>query len=240
MKVYFMEQIFDGEIFNQTLVVLKRLANAHQEKNEAVRQMHNRAFQKGVPEEYMADIPDVASVTNSETVGGAIINLLQTIPGISTDEEMADTLNNPNSIALSDRATSVLLRRANGGEVGFYLEFATPDWPKHTLKFERTDPQHNRVEVSVVLGLDTVPIRGQVGIGTIDNGQFVHNAHEITYDSAGLVSGTYPEYGLKPGDSLNIVRLIQQVTTPENLGSPLDVPKMIALAKPEEPKMLNG
>ncbi len=227
-----MEQsVFNPEVFKQTIVILKQLANLHQPANEQAAAAHNQVyFQKG--EAASSQISDVAEVANPEQVGKAIVEFVRTIPGVATDNEMVRTVSQPISIALSDRAVSALLRRGGGGEVGMGLTFAYEGWPKHKLVFERIDAAHKRVAVDIEIGLDSVPRDGEINVGEKENGQFVINRHSIQFDANGVVLKDFPAYGLQAGEKINIVQVIQQITSPDNLGSPINAGEIISKAKP--------
>lgn len=219
------ETIFDIESFNRSLVSLKRLANDHQPNNDQVLRKHNEAFfhtESSVPDEF----PDVAAVTNSEAVGNAIVEFIGTIPGVQT-KDMTELVSRSESIALSDQAVSALLRRERGGEVGMSLTFAYPGWPKHKLEFERLDGNHNRFAVVIMIGVDSVPIGGEITVGTKTDGQFVFINRTIQLDQNGVVLMDSSKDDPQIGETLNIVHLIQQVTTSDNLGNPIDAGSMI-------------
>lgn len=233
------QKVFDVEAFNRLLVALKLQGNAHQLKNEAARMAHNEAYfqskrqiQKAdepfyveVPEP-VNDAPDTAPVSNSEAVGKNIVEFISTIPGVIT-AGMLERVSRPESIALSDRAISASLRRENGGEVGMGLTFAQPDWSKHKLMFDRVDPAHNRIEVDIEIGPDSVPIGGEIGIGTIEDRQFVSTKQKLKFGQNGEISEASSEYKNLMGEKLNIIKMIEQVTTPEGLGKPIEANKMV-------------
>lgn len=227
------EQIFDIDTFNRTLVSLKQLANVHQLKNDAALKQKNEAFFQHGPQ-VSNEIPDVAPVTNSEKVGGSIIEFLRTIPGVAT-EGMLGVVSREISIALSDRALRALLRRKNGGEVGMSINFASKDWPKHELEFERIDPNHNRVSVGFQISPEGFPTGGQIKIGTKEHGQFVTIREEIKFDSNGIVLKDSPNYDLLAGQKLDVVKMIQQVTSADEMGVSLNPLAMIEKAK--QPKL---
>lgn len=229
------QKSFDRPSFMQTLVYIKQLANTHQPRNEAARDFHNQVAQAGLT--FIAqDIPDVAPVNDPLSVGRNIIALLQTIPGVATDADMSATVTRANSIAMSDRAISVWLRRQGKSEVGFSLTFAQPDWQKHKLEFERVDPQGQRVAISIELTPDGIPLGGEINIGSKE-GQFVTPRQKIVLDAQGAVKTTNPIYGFQQGDRLNVPKLIGQITTAEGLGNPIDVTQILNLARI---KMLPG
>jgi hypothetical protein len=176
-------------------------------------------------------LPDVADVTNSGQVGKAIAEFVRTIPGVSTDKSMLETVSRPESIALSSQAVSALLRRDRGGEVGMGLTFAYEGWPKHKLYFERLDASHDRVAVCLEIGLDSVPIGGKIEIGRKEHGQFIFNKDLIKFDSNGIALEGVPGYDLRRGEKLDIIQMIQQITSPNDLGNPVNADKMIAKAK---------
>lgn len=229
-----MEQhTFDSEAFNKTIVELKRLANAQETRNEKARERHNQAYFDYGPA-VSSRLPDTASVNNSEEVGKVIIDFISTIPGVAT-EGMVKVVSNPNSIALSHRALSAFLRRNNGAEVGMSLAFAFEGWPKHKLTFERIDPEHNRVAVSFEMGVENIPLGGKIDIGTITGGQMLSTKHSITFDTEGVVTKDYPEFGLLKGEKIEIIKMIQQITTPEKLGETLNPKGMVDRIK--QPKL---
>ena len=233
------QKVFDIETFNRLLVSLKLQANAHQPKNEAARNAHNEAYFKSQGQLQRTDepifvdepqpkneVPDTALVSDPEKVGKSIVEFISTIPGVAT-EGMLDRASRPESIALSNRAVSALLRREKGGEVGMGLTFAEPGWPKHKLEFERIDPNHNRVAVSIEIGPESVPVGGEIKIGTIEDRQFVNTRQSIQFDPNGVVLKASQEYKPLIGEKLNIIKMIEQVTTSENLGEPVGAGQMI-------------
>lgn len=233
------QKVFDVEQFNRLLVSLKLQANAHQPKNEAARIAHNEAYFKSQRQLQRTDepiyvdepqpineVPDTALVSDPEKVGKSIVEFISTIPGVAT-EGMLDKASRPESVALSDRAVSALLRREKGAEVGMSLTFAYEGWLKHKLEFERIDPNHDRVAVSLEIGPDSVPIGGEIGIGTKTNGQFVNTRQSIHFDPNGVVLKASQEYKPLIGEKLNIIKMIEQVTTPENLGEPIKANQMV-------------
>ena len=153
---------------------------------------------------------------------------------------MLDLVSRPNSIALSDRAVSVFLRRQNGGVVGLNLTFATDERPTHTLEFERIDPKKQRLTVSIQFTTDLVPSGGQIAHGTQD-GQFFTSKARITFNEMGVIQGTNPNINLYQGDTIDVIRLIQLITTPEGLDSEMDITSILSRAKKREtPKELTG
>jgi hypothetical protein len=223
------EAFFDVETFNRTIVNLKQLANAHQVLNDQALKTHNQAyFSSG--SSVSDEIPDVASVSNSVEVGRAIVEFISTIPGVET-KSMLEVVSRQEFIALSDRAVSARLRRKKGGEVGMSLTFAYQEWPKHKLEFERLDGEHNRIAVCINIGIDCVPIGGEIKVGTKTDGQFVHSDRLIEFDSSGIVLRDNAKIDTQIGEKLNIVQLIQQITTSDNLGNPIDAAGMIADVK---------
>ena len=233
------QKVFDVETFNRLLVYLKLQANAHQPKNEAALRKHNEVYFKSRNQIQEADepfyvdepepvnlFPDVALVSDPEKVGKSIVEFISTILGVVT-EGMLAKVSRPESIALSDRAVSALLRRENRGEVGMSFTFAYKGWPKHKLEFERIDPNHDRVAVSLEIGRESVPTGGEIEIGTITDGQFVNTRQSIQFDPNGVVLKASSEYKGLVGEKLNIIKMIEQVTTPENLGEPIKADQMV-------------
>lgn len=233
------QKVFDVESFNRLLVSLKRQADAHQPKNEAARNAHNEAYFKSRTQLQKADenvfvdepqttndVPDTALVSDPEKVGKSIVEFISTIPGVVT-EGMIDVVSRSESIALSDRAVSALLRRRNGGEVGMSLTFAYEGWPIHRLEFERVDSENNRIAVNFEIGRESVPVRGEISIGTKTHGQFVFKRQSIKFDSKGIVSEASSEYQGLVGETLNITNMIEQVTTPENLGKHISAEQLV-------------
>lgn len=233
------QKVFDVETFNQLLVSLKLQANAHQPKNEVARNAHNEAYFKSQRQLQKTDgpifmdetqpineVPDTALVSDPEKIGKSIVEFISTIPGVAT-EGMLDKVSRPESVVLSDRAVSALLRREKGAEVGMSLTFAYEGWPKHELEFERIDPNHNRVAVSLEIGPDSVPIGGEIGIGSKTDGQFVNIRQSIQFDLNGVVLKASQEYKPLIGEKLNIIKMIEQVTTPENLGEPIGANQIV-------------
>lgn len=221
------QSIFNREAFNNSLKILKKLADSHEKLNNEALELHNRAFREkwdAIPD----DIPDVAPVTNSEIVGSAILELIRTIPGVSTDKEMAELLKKPSSIALSDRAVSVLLKESkDGSESGFCISFATPNWPKHTIQFDKTGADKSFFSIDIMIGEDTLPLNGKIKIGTRD-GQCVTVRQTIDFDSKGVLSGDNSEFGLKKGDTVDVTGIIQYITSSKIPNKTLDasIPKL--------------
>jgi len=233
------QEFFNVGAFNRLLVYLKLQANAHQPQNEAALREHNKAYFESrrqlqkVGEPFSFDelevpnpVPDTALVSDPEKVGRTIVEFLGTIPGVVT-EGMLDKVSRPESIALSDQAVSAWLRRENGGEVGMSLTFAYEGWPKHKLEFERIDPEHKRIAISLEIGAESVPIGGKISIGTKIHGQFVNTRSSLQFDSDGVVLKASSEYMDLVDEKLNIIKMIEQVTTPENLGEPIKADHMI-------------
>ncbi len=233
------QKVFEVETFNQLLVSLKLQANAHQPKNEAARNAHNEAYFRSRRQLQRTDepiyvdehqpineVPDTTLVSDPEKVGKSIVEFISTIPGVAT-EGMSDKVSRAESVALSDRAVSALLRREKGAEVGMSLTFAYEGWPKHKLEFERIDPNHDRIAVSLEIGLDGIPIGGEIGIGTKIDGQFVNTRQSIQFDPNGVVLKASQEYKPLIGERLNIINMIEQVTTSENLGGPVKAGQMV-------------
>lgn len=234
---------FNVEAFKNLLLSLKLQADAHQPKNEAALREHNEAYFKSqrqvqkTGESFYPDepeavnlVPDVALVSDPKQVGKSIVDFIGTIPGVATDG-MLDRASRPESIALSDRAVSALLRKEKGGEVGMGLTFAYEGWPKHELRFERTDPKNNRIAVKFEIGSESVPIGGEISVGTITDGQFVTTRETIKFDSNGVVSKASPKYSDLVGEKIDLIKLLGQITTPEKLGEPIDADQMIERTK---------
>ena len=243
------QKIFDVEIFKRTLVTLKQLANAHQPDNDAALKAHNNAYFNSKTQLQKADepfhiagdesenvnlVPDVALVSNPEKVGRSLVEFISTIPGVVT-EGMLDRVSRPESIALSDRAVSALLRRENGCEVGMSLTFAYEGWPKHKLQFDRTGPinKHvaDRIAVSFEIGPDSLPIGGKIDVGEIEDQQAVLTRHSIQFDSNGIILQNSPKFDLHAGEKINIIKIIEQITKKDNLGETLNSDEIIENSK---------
>jgi hypothetical protein len=219
-----MEQnFFNAEAFSRTLDTLRTLGEAHESKNDQALKRHNTAYFENGPD-VSSQMPDVADVDNYKEVGKAIVGFISTIPGVST-QGMLEKVSNPDSIALSNLALSARLRREGNAEVGVSLSFT--QWRGgHELSFDRTEINKQLFEISLNIGSDGIPIDGKIQIGQKD-GQFVIIRDTLEFSLEGNVINDYPKYNLQAGENLDIIKIIQKVTTVDNLKDPIDAVKII-------------
>jgi len=225
--------VFDLDTFNHTVEVLRALGSAHELKNQAALERHNRAYFDYGPQ-ISSFMRDTADVGNYEQVGKAVVDFISTIPGVTTNG-ILEIVSNPSSIALSDRAISARIRHSGNTEIGVYLSLGKDVGAYgRELYFDRTDKNNSLFKIVLNMDEDGVPRRGSIEIGKRD-GQCVTVKKEIPFDSNGQVKNNYPEYGLTIGDKLNIVSIIQKVTEPMAMDAPFDA--ALAIKSSIDPKL---
>lgn len=175
-------------------------------------------------------------ITTHQAAATNILNILHTIPGVlGIDQQVEETIKRPNSFELNDIIASVLLRQQNGGSLDFILTYRLSKGEKNILVFDRRAADHQQIKAGVMLASNGFPLNAWVYIGT-NEGQSTH----INLNSQGVVDGSYQQYGIQDGNQINVISLISQLTTPANLGNPIDVTKMFDQAKMGIPKKLTS
>jgi hypothetical protein len=113
------------------------------------------------------------------------------------------------------------------------LNFAEGNYP-HELRIDRTDANNGYLGMLLRIGTDAIPVDARLRIGrsyrdsiTIDR--------TLSFDANGVVLKDLPEYGVHAGEKLDIVGMIQKLTTEEGLGTPTSVDQLIKEAK--EPQL---
>jgi len=225
------QQFFDSEAFEVMLSNLKRLSSEQHPNNQMAAQNHNQAYQLG-GDKLVSTVPDVVLPSKHEEIGRTVIEFLCTIPGIKT-QHLLETVSKPDAIALTDRALSVYLRGSHRetAKVSLSLIFASEMETYHRLELERIDSAQKRVAVGIDIDTDRIPVGGRIKIGEKSNGQFVINRTTIEFDHESRVITGVPEYGLNPGDQLNIINLLSQITTPEGMDESLNPQEILNKAR---------
>lgn len=217
------------------MVLLKQFGIAQSEKDSKAAELHNLAFlELGI---YAAEqLPDLAPIRNSGDVGKAVVELLSTIPGIET-KGMIDIASKPNSMAISDKAIRIDLRMGKESNVQMYLTFPSafpiPDNEYFTFELDRSD---GKTELSLKIKMDSAcfPRSGEILISDIDK-NFRSIKYSAKFGQDSVVSEESIDMNLAKGEVLNIINLIAEITSPNNLDSPL-APN-IAIQKSKTPQL---
>lgn len=229
------KQVFNPDQFERTMILLKQFGVAQREKDIKAAQLHNLAFQKlGT---YAAEqIPDLAPIRNSGDVGKAIVELLSTIPGIET-KGIVETASKSNSLAISDQAIRIDLRKGKESGVQMYLTFPSafpiPDDEYFTFELDRSD---GSTELGLKIKMDSgcFPRSGEIVISGVDKDSRLPK-HSAKFGQDSVISEGSLDMGVTKGEELNIVKLITEITSPDNLDSPLN--PNLAIQKSKTPQL---
>lgn len=229
--------VFNLEQFERTIVLLKQYGTAQRTKDDRAVRLKNKSFQV-FGGEISQKVPDMAPIENSVDVGKAVVNLLSTVPGVDT-KGIIDEASKPNSIAISDQALSISLRKREASEVGMYLTFPTkfpiPDNEYFTLRFERED-EKTRISVKIKMDSGCFPRNGEIEVAEKEKhnwGTTTKSRHTAKFGQDSVITEGSIDLNLPKGEELNIVKLISAITSPDNLDSPVDPNSIIQKARPK-------
>lgn len=206
------KQIFDPEQFGRTLILLKQYGIAQKEKDSGMVQ-----------------------IMNSVDMGRAVVELLSTVPGVST-KGIFEEASKESSFALSDQAIRVILREEGDNTAEMYLTFPSgfpiPDDEYFTLQFDRTD---NKTCISLKIKMDSgcFPRSGEISISGVDK-NFPFPRHSAKFGQDSTVTEGSSDMNLINGEELNVIKLIAEITSPDNLGSLINPNLIIQKVKPSQ------
>lgn len=237
-------RVFNPEQFEKTIILLKQYGSAQRTRDDRAVRLKNRAFQV-LGGEISRKVPDMAPIENSIDVGKAVVNLLSTVPGVDT-KGIIDEASKPNSIAISDEALSINLRRKGKNTVRMYLtfppSFPIPDDKYFTLRFDRQD-ENTYISVGIRMDSACFPRMGEISIGEVVKntfGQIRSPKYSAKFGQDSVITEGSTDLNLPKGEELNIVKLISAITSPDDLDSPMNPNSIIQKARPKQSQPHNS
>ncbi len=225
------KQVFNPKQFEETIILLKQYGTAQRGKDIKAAQIKNKAFQV-FGGEISRKFPDMTPISNSSDVGKVVVSLLSTIPGVST-KGIIEEASKPNSIALSDQAIRVDLRKEKNNSVQMYLTFPSafpiPDEEYFTLQFDREDDK-TCMSVKIRMDSECFPRSGEISISEVIRSGRIPR-HSVKFGQDSVVTKGSDNMNLIKGEGLDIVKLIAEITSPDNLDSPVNINQIIQKAK---------
>lgn len=229
------KQVFNPDQFERTMTLLKQFGVAQSEKDTKATQLHNLAFQK-LGTHAAEQIPDLAPIRNSGDVGKAVVELLSTIPGIET-KGIIETVSKPDSMAISNRAIRIDLRKGEEGGVQMYLTFPSafpiPDGEYFTFELDRSDG-NTELGLKIIMDSECFPRSGKIVVSGVDK-NFRFPKHSAKFGQDSIIAEDSVDMGLNKGEELNIVKLIAEITSPKSLDTPLN--PNLAIQKSKTPQL---
>ncbi len=206
------------EIFRSNLLILQKLGIASSDGEAKVRVDHGDA---------VAD--DMGHVSNYETANSAFMSILETIPGVQIsngrESKNATTLNLSNRSIVADLITSP------EGNVSAYLQFPDVQNDKIKIAFRsRSSMGGQNVEVELSFD-DNLKLRNtSVTFSTREDDKF-SDTNQLKFHTNGesrvSIISVDDKKGLKPGEEINIAKLLNSVTRRPNSDSVIDIKEYV-------------
>jgi len=223
--------VFDPEQFEKTITLLKQYGGEQSTRDHKQNLRKTQAYFDYGPD-VSAFVPDLDRVTHSLDIGKTFIALLSTIPGVDTNGMSVEASRRDN-ISISDQAIAINVRNGSVVTERAYLTFPSafpiPDGEYFTLEFDKND---GTTYVSLEIRMDSgcYPRKGEISIGGAD-GNFRTPRGSARFGQDSKVTKGSNDMGLAEGEELNLVNLIAELTSPENLESPINPTSIIQKAK---------
>lgn len=206
------------EIFRSNLEILQKIGDQSSGNEAQVREEHGHAVAE-----------DMSHVSDFETANIAFMAILETIPGVQINKGRESR--SASSLNISDRSIVADLITTAEGNVSAYLQFPDAQNDKIKISFRsRSSMEGQNTEVELTFDNDLKLKNTSVTFSTREEGKF-SDTNQLKFHSDGesnvSIISVDDKKELKPGEKINLAKLLNSVTQRPNSDRKIDIKEYV-------------